>query len=226
MNKLFSFVNFSWHFEEAKDWVKEYEKNLRPIPIGEKFVIVPFSDMAKVRELQFDKRTSINLIPGEAFGTGEHFTTASSIEIMESIKKFPRSVLDVGTGTGVLAIAAKHLGAKTVFACDIDPVACKVAKETIALNKMKIPVCSSGPEIFERTFDLVAANILAETIIELSPHFCRLTKGGGYLVLSGITIEMGSKVKEVFASLGFNLLQAMSDGEWWTFLLAKIKKAK
>jgi ribosomal protein L11 methyltransferase len=226
LRKKFPCVNLSWETEEGRDWVKEYEEKLRPIEVGETFVIAPFSSLEKVKDLKLKGRRTIKLVPGEAFGTGEHFTTSSSIEIMESIEKFPASVLDVGTGTGVLAIAAKMLGAKTICACDIDPVACKVAEETIRLNKMKIPICASGPEIFTGSFDLVVANILAETIMDLSPHFCRLTKKNGHLVLSGIAIEYGVKIKDVFSALNFKLVEALSDGEWWTFLFAKVSKHK
>jgi ribosomal protein L11 methyltransferase len=220
--KKFPGAGLAWKSEESRDWVKEYEESLNPIKVGKRFVITPFSSLKKVKDRDTGNRTAIKLVPGEAFGTGEHFTTASSIEIMESIKKFPASALDVGTGTGVLAIAAKHLGAKHIYACDIDPVACKVAKETIKLNKFRIPVCVSGPETIKGEFGLVVANILAETIIELSPHLCRLTGKNGLLVLSGITIEMGTRVKETFTGLDYKLLEAISDGEWWTFLFAKI----
>lgn len=224
LKKSFPLVTFSGYFEETKDWVTEYERNLRPIKIGRRFIIAPFSELEKVREFSSGKRFPIKLVPGEAFGTGEHFTTSSSIEIMELIKDFPKSVLDVGTGTGILAIAAKRLGAKKIFACDIDPVACKVAKETISLNKMKIQLCVSGPEIFKGTFDLVMANILAETIMDLSPYLNRLTKINGRIILSGIAIEIGIRIKELFTALGFRLDEAMSDGEWWTLLFTKIKK--
>lgn len=223
--KKYPALSLSWKREESRDWVKEYEESLDPIDVGSKFVITPFSDAENVREVEAFGRTSIKLVPGEAFGTGEHFTTASSIAMMEKVRKFPSSVLDVGTGTGVLAIAAKHLGAKKIFACDIDPVACRVAKETIEMNGLRIPVFASGPEAVSGKFGLVVANILAQTLIELSPHLRRLTRHDGRIVLSGITVEMGMKVKEVFSSLDFRLVEAMSDGEWWTMLFASISKA-
>jgi ribosomal protein L11 methyltransferase len=223
---LFPGAGFAWKSEEGRDWVKEYEESLSPINVGRKFVITPFSSLRKVKYYNSGRRFAIKLVPGEAFGTGEHFTTASSIEIMETIREFPVSVLDVGTGTGVLAIAAKYLGAKTIYACDIDPIACKVAKETIKLNKLNIPVCASGPEAIKGNFDLVVANILAETLIDLSPHLCRLAGKNGLLALSGITIGMGLKVKEAFTALDYKLLEAISDGEWWTLLFTKNSKSK
>lgn len=225
LGKKFPSLALSWKREESRDWVKEYEESLDPIDVGKKFVITPFSDACRVKDTEGRGRVAIKLVPGEAFGTGEHFTTASSIAMMEKIGKFPCSVLDVGTGTGVLAIAAKHLGAKRIFACDIDPVACRVAKETIEMNGLRIPVFASGPEAVSGRFGLVVANILAQTLIELSPHLRRLTRQDGRIVLSGITVEMGLKVKEVFSGLDFSLTEAMSDGEWWTMLFASISKA-
>lgn len=226
IRKKFPGVSLSWKKEESRDWVREYEESLNPIMVGRRFVIAPFMDADLVREIETGERTAIKLVPGEAFGTGEHFTTASSIAMMETIKRYPNSVLDVGTGTGVLAIAAKHLGAKRIFACDIDPAACRVAKETMEMNGMKIPVFVSGPEAVRGKFGLVVANILAQTLIELSPHLRRLVRGDGYLVLSGITVEMGMKVKAVFAALGFRLVEAASDGEWWTLLFASVSSGE
>jgi len=226
LRKRFPGLTLSWKKEESRDWVKEYEENLNPIKVGKRFLITPFSDADRVKDVDAGGRIPIKLVPGEAFGTGEHFTTSSTIAIMESIERFPSEVLDVGTGTGVLAIAAKHLGADKVYACDIDPIACRVARETIEMNGMNIPVFVSGPEGVSGKFGLVVANILAQTLIELSPHLDILVKNDGLLALSGITVEMGAKVKEVFSALGYKLTEALSDGEWWTLLFVKISKGK
>ena len=224
--KRFPGIVLEWRKEESRDWVKEYEESLNPIMVGKRFLITPFSDIDKVRDVKAGGRTAIKLVPGEAFGTGEHYTTSSSIAMMERIGKFPSSVIDVGTGTGVLAIAAKHLGARKVFACDIDPVACRVAAETIAMNRMRIPIFASGPEAVRGKFGLVIANILAQTLIELSQELTRLNKRAGHLILSGISVDMGLKIKEIYTSLGYRLLEASSDGEWWTMLFARVSKGK
>ncbi len=226
LEKLFPGTAFEWRKEESRDWVKEYEESLNPIKVGKRFVITPFSDIDNVRDLRIGSRTAIKLVPGEAFGTGEHYTTSSSIAMMEKIGKFPSSVIDVGTGTGVLAIAARHLGAKRVFACDIDPVACRVARETIEMNRMKIPVFASGPEAVSGKFGLVIANILAQTLIDLSRELTRLNRQNGYLILSGISVEMGMNIKAIYSSLGYRLLEASSDGEWWTMLFARVSRGK
>ena len=224
--KRFPGTALEWRKEESRDWVKEYEESLSPIKVGKRFVITPFSDIENIRDVRVGGRTAIKLVPGEAFGTGEHYTTSSSMAMMEAIKKFPSSVIDVGTGTGVLAIAARHLGARKAFACDIDPVACRVAAETIAMNRMKIPVFAAGPEAVSGKFGLVIANILAQTLIELSAELARLNKKGGHLLLSGISVDMGLKIKEIYTSLGYKLLEADSDGEWWTMLFARVSKGK
>jgi len=210
----------------SPDWVSEYEKNLKPMKIGKKFLVAPFATKRKAKDFNMPGKLVIKLVPGEAFGTGEHFTTRSCLKTLEELRPFPRSVLDLGTGTGILAIAASRLGAKSVRACDNDMEACGVAKETIKLNKEKIFISCSSAEAFSGSYDLVIANILAETLIELSSSIDRLCGPRGRILLSGISLRNGDKVREVFERLGFVLERALSDAEWFTFLFARKAKGK
>ncbi|MCX7830331.1 MAG: 50S ribosomal protein L11 methyltransferase [Acidobacteria bacterium] len=209
---------------EDKNWVKEYQKRLKPIKVGKKFIIVHFPEKVKAKEISNLGRKIIKLVPGLAFGTGEHFTTASCIEILEALKPFPKSVLDVGTGTGILSIVSAMLGGRDVFAFDIDFDACKVAKETIELNGAKIFLSCSSINSFKNKFDLIIANILYETIVEISEMITELTAQKGKLLLSGIRREKEEKIAELFESKGFFLQEALRDENWSTLLFVRKTK--
>ena len=102
----------SWEEDDGVDWAARYQASLRPIPVGRRFVILPAPDL----ENPWPQRSALQLVPGMAFGTGEHFTTSSCLAVLESLPTPPASVLDVGCGTGILAAAACKLGATSVTA--------------------------------------------------------------------------------------------------------------
>lgn len=222
-NKERSF-NISCRKFEDKNWVVEYQKNLKPIKVGKKFVIVHFSEKENVKDIDFKKKEILKLVPGLAFGTGEHFTTASCIEVLETLKPFPVSVLDIGTGTGILSIVSSKLGAKDVFCFDNDLDACKVAKETIELNSEKIFLVCSTADAFRKKYDLVIANILFETIVEISGQIVKLSSKRGKILLSGIRSEKERDVIQLFGRKGFSLSKAVRDENWSTLLFARKTK--
>lgn len=217
--------NISCKKFKDKNWVMEYQRKLKPIKVGKKYVIVHFPEKENVKDVKFKNREVIKLVPGLAFGTGEHFTTASCIEILETLVPFPYSVLDIGTGTGILSIVSSKLGAKEVFCFDNDIDACKVAKETIALNSEKIFVACSTADAFRKKYDLVIANILFETIVEILDQISKLSSEKGKILLSGIRREKEKDLTKLFESKEFSLLRVVKDANWSTLLFVrKIKR--
>ena len=172
--------------EENRDWVQEARDLLQPMEVGRRFFLVP--------EWRDDPtppgRFRITVNPGLAFGTGVHETTRLCLEALEELVTPGIDVLDVGTGSGILAEAARLLGAARVIACDIDPEAVRIAGQGFI---------GSADAVRSATVDLVVANISPEAIIALAPEFARVLRAGGTLVASGFNV---SEVEAVRACAG------------------------
>jgi len=183
--------------EEERDWVQSSRDLLQPMEVGRRFFLVPEwrDDPAP------DGRFRIVVNPGMAFGTGVHETTRLCIEALEDFLKPGMSVLDVGTGSGILAKAAKLLGAGTVLACDTDPVAVEIAGEGFVGS---VDAAASG------SVDLVLANISPEAICALSPDLRRVLRPGGILLASGFETD---EVDQVRAALGV-AREVRHKGKW------------
>ncbi len=203
-----------WEDEEQVDWAARYQASLQPIPVGRRFTILPAPELHN----PWPDRMALRLVPGMAFGTGEHFTTSSCLTVMEGIVPFPASVLDVGCGSGILAAAACRLGASRVAACDVDEDACKVARETARVNGVRYSVTVGSADRVRGRFDLILANILAETLVSILPDLGRRVAPRGRLVGSGILLSKGRAVLEAASGAGFTLELSRTDGEWWTYL--------
>jgi ribosomal protein L11 methyltransferase len=203
-----------WEEEDKVDWAARYQSSLRPIPVGRRFVILPAPDLHN----PWPERTALQLVPGMAFGTGEHFTTSSCLAVLECLSRVPSSVLDVGCGTGILASAACKVGSVSVTACDVDPVACRVAGETAVVNGVGYRILCGSADALAGSFDLVFANILAETLVEIMPVLCDRLGPEGFLIGSGILLSKGQFVQDAAAAAGLRVIHMRTDGEWWTFL--------
>lgn len=148
----------------------------------------------------------ITLDPGMAFGTGTHSTTRLTLQALEVALRGGETVLDVGTGSGVLSIASKHFGAKTVQAFDLDEVAVRSAKENMALNPIAADVTVSANNLLAGitvSADVIVANILADIILLLIPDAYRLLKPEGTLIVSGIIEEKKQLVIDKMTEAGF-----------------------
>jgi ribosomal protein L11 methyltransferase len=171
--------------EEVRDWVQSSRDLLQPMKVGRRFFLVPEWRDDAAPEGRF--RIAVN--PGMAFGTGVHETTRLCIEALEDYLRPGMSVLDVGTGSGILAKAAKLLGAGNVTACDTDPVAVEIAGEGFV---------GSVDAVATGAVDLVMANISPEAIAALAPDLLRVRKPGGVLLASGFE---GHEVEQVRSAL-------------------------
>ncbi len=208
-------VEACWEERAPVDWAARYQASLRPLPVGRRLVILPHAGSPN----PFPGRLPLRLEPGCAFGTGEHYTTASCLRVLEERLAEGASLLDVGCGSGILAVAARLLGASGAVACDVDPEAVRVAGETARRNGVTLRLVTGGAEGVRGRYDLVVANILAETLHEILPDLRERLRPGGCLVLSGILLEKGPPLLEAAEALGLSLLERRTDGTWWTFAL-------
>ncbi|MEW5764493.1 MAG: 50S ribosomal protein L11 methyltransferase [Acidobacteriota bacterium] len=208
-------VRCAWQEREGVDWVARYQAGLKPMALGRRLAVLPALEAPN----PWPGRAAVRLVPGCAFGTGEHYSTASCLRALESWMPAGARVLDVGCGSGILAAAALLLGAKEAWACDVDPLAVRVASETAAVNGTPFPAFVGGVESARGQYDVVLANILAETLVEILPHLFARTAPGGRLILSGILLEKGDAV--LSAASGLRVIERRTDGEWWTFVLER-----
>jgi len=183
--------------EEHRDWVAESREMLQPMLVGRRFFLVPEWRDDPAPEGRF--RIAVN--PGMAFGTGVHETTRLCIEAMEDYLKPGMSVLDVGTGQGILARAARLLGAGPTIACDIDPIAVEIAGEGFI---------GSVDAVRSQSADLVLANISPEAITQLAPDLLRVRRTGGVLLASGFELN---EVAQVTAALD-GAREVRTKGNW------------
>lgn len=205
------------------DWVKHSLEGLKPVRAGRFFVYGSHD-----RSLLQPNDLGIEIEAGQAFGTGHHGTTAGCLEMITSVmqKEQPQNILDLGTGSGVLAIGMAKLSNVQILATDIDPIATKVAQENIILNGVAdhvIAATASGFDslvISERApFDLIVANILARPLIELSPQMFKNMKQGGSIILSGILNTQHDSVLEAYLAQGFKHHETYHRDEWVTIHL-------
>jgi ribosomal protein L11 methyltransferase len=210
-----------WTYVEPGDWAEKWKEGLHPIEIGERLTIKPtWCDYP-----QQTGRIIISLDPGMAFGTGLHPTTRMCLEALEEMLRFTPDaypdILDIGTGTGILAMAAAALGNGSVTAVDNDPEAVFVAADNLQLNNLaqRIDLAVGGPEILGKRFDLIMANLTANPLIQLASTMARLTKPGGKAVLSGILRHQVDDVFNEYRELGFRLAERRNDEEWSALIL-------
>ncbi|NVJ19238.1 50S ribosomal protein L11 methyltransferase [Myxococcus sp. AM010] len=196
--------------QPQQDWSNEWKSLIKSVHVGRLWVGPPW-DKANA------PAGTVQLViePKMAFGTGDHPTTSLCLAAVDAyMAEHPgASVLDVGTGTGVLAIAAKKLGASRTVATDNDPISVELAQENQAENGTP-DIEVSGKELtqVEGTFDLVLANILANTLIELAPLIVAKTKDR--LVLAGVLAHQRADVETAYRNLGLTVLTGATQGEW------------
>ena len=192
-----------------EDWANAWKQYFKPIRIGRRFVVAPPWETPAV-----DAADRVIVIdPGMAFGTGTHPTTQLCLAALEDyITPAVKRVADIGTGSGILAVGAKTLAVPYVLATDVDPLAVTIARVNAAANGVVIDVRES-PD-WSQPFDLIVANILADTLIALADDFASALRPGGILIESGIIEEREDGVRLLTEAQGFAAIETRRQGEW------------
>lgn len=211
-------VDFYEYDEE--DYQNSWKKYLFPEKVSEKFVVKP-----TWREYTPEAdELIIELDPGRAFGTGSHPTTSLCLKLMEENISEGDSVIDVGTGSGILMIAADRLGASEIYGTDIDELAVESAKENLELNKIseekaKVYKGDLISVVENKKFDVVVANILADVLLILLHDISKVVKPNGKIIFSGIIEDKCELLKREVESLGFTVEEIKADKEWRAMLI-------
>ena len=186
-----------------QDWANEWKQYFHVTHIGKHLVI--------------------EIDPGMAFGTGTHHTTSMCMEYLEEIITPQAEVFDVGTGSGILSIAAAKLGAKSIVAVDIDANAVRIAKENIAENGLSEVIAVKEGDLLHGTegkADVIIANIIADIIIMLLPDVAQKLKADGKFLASGIIEEREDDIKQAAAASGLKVISTRHKGGWVAMLMA------
>lgn len=213
--------NISISEVNEEEWATAWKKYYNPVKISEKFTIVPTWETYE--PVSSDEKI-IELDPGMAFGTGTHPTTVLCIQAIERTVKPQDKVIDVGTGSGVLSIAAAMLDAEEVLALDLDDVAVESAKLNIKLNKVHPTVTVKQNNLLknvEGPVDVVVANILAEVIVRFTDDVYRVLENGGTFISSGIISMKKQEVKDALIKSGFKIEETMMMEDWVAFIAKK-----
>ena len=197
-----------------EDWATAWKQYYHPVKISERFTIVPTWE--QYTPVSTDELI-IELDPGMAFGTGTHPTTVMCLQGLEKVIKEGDTVVDIGTGSGVLSIGAALLGAKNVHALDLDEVAVRSAQENVALNKVEDKVAVFHGNLLDtvkESADVVVANILAEIIMSFTDDAFTIVKPGGLYVTSGIIGAKRDDVKVALEASGFIIEEVLLMEDW------------
>ena len=194
------------------DWADGWKAFYHTQKIGQRIVIRP-SWESYVPEKD---DIVLTMDPGMAFGTGEHATTRLCLLQLEQLVKKGQTVFDVGCGSGILSLAAAGLGAAKVQACDVDPVAVRVARENAELNGLEDTITvHPGPiEMFRDQANVIVANIIADVIIEILPAVVQRLETGGYFVAGGIVSEHEDRVLSAHANAGLKVIHREAAHDW------------
>jgi len=210
-----------WSDVKEEDWEDAWKKYYHPVQVTRFLTIVPqWEDYEK----SSDGEIIITLDPGLAFGTGTHPTTQLCLQMLETVIRGNETVVDVGTGSGVLSIASSHLGASDIYAYDLDDVAVTSAKSNVGLNKTEAAITIESNDLLKGVdveADIVVANILAEIILPLIPDAMRVLKPNAYFISSGIVEEKEGMIVKKLKEEGFIVEQVNRSKDWVSILARK-----
>ncbi len=209
-----------------EDWANNWKQYFKPIEVGRRFLICPSWELCEPK----DGRLLLSIDPSSSFGTGGHHTTQLCIECLEDCVTGKTEVLDMGCGSGILSVAALLLGAAHVTAVDIDQSAVQTACDNVQKNgfdqKHITARCANvledeaaAQELCQKTYDVIAANIVADVIIAMSGLLKRLLKPSGTLVCSGIIYERASEVEGALAKAGLAAVRTLEKQDWAAIVL-------
>lgn len=214
-------IKFETYIVNEEDWANSWKQFFTPRKLGKKIIVTPSWDKFKPKNGELP----ILIEPGMAFGTGHHETTHLCVKLIEEYVKKDDIVFDVGTGTGILAIAARLLGADLVVGTDIDKYAVKVAKENIKINKCSDRVKAFygnllsfrnkiKDELILRKCDVIVCNILKDAVLRIADKLNEMLRPGGIVIISGILGTQYEEVEKAFCACGFKPKRLVGENEW------------
>ena len=205
------------------DWVRQSLQGLGPISAGRFFIHGSHDRAARPCHA-----ISIEIEAATAFGTGHHGSTRGCLLALDALlrKHEPKRVIDIGCGSGILAIAASRALRRRVLASDTDPEAVRITAANARLNGVTVRVLGAAGTLHPAIaaagpYDLVMANILARPLVQLAPAFARFTAKGGHLIVSGLLAEQGRWVASVYQALGFVPASRVEEEGWATLVLRR-----
>ncbi|MBQ3791894.1 MAG: 50S ribosomal protein L11 methyltransferase [Clostridia bacterium] len=209
---------------DEEDWADSWKQYYKPIHTGKSLVIVPVWEKYEKK----DDETVVLMDPGMAFGTGTHETTRLCASLLEKHLEKGDDMLDVGCGSGILAICASRLGARSCYACDIDETAVRIAGENARLNgtdnvKTGVSDLLSGVPEIPGGYDVICANIVSDIIIRMAADVGKYLAPDGKLIVSGIILERKNEVLEALGKAGLIETDGMEENGWYAGVLRKKK---
>ncbi len=204
---------------ENQDWNARWKQTIKPIEVGGKFLIKP----TWIHLEPLETKQIIEIDPQMAFGTGFHATTQLMLNLLIDHIGAPTRILDMGTGTGILAIAAARLSHAEIFAFDNDPIAAATARQNCIQNQVskKIHVfCGTIDAIKDTTFDIILANINRSIIIESLSKIFRCLSRNGLAIFSGILSEEKNQISKAIEKHNFKIINEAAQDEWTAFVVS------
>jgi ribosomal protein L11 methyltransferase len=199
-------------------WATAWRDGYEPIRSGRLTIVPSWLEVPKGSDLV------IRLDPGMAFGTGLHPTTRACLELLQTIEPMPSPVLDVGTGSGILALAALRLGASRAVGYDIDKLAFEASTANAQANELGDRFRAQHgtlPELADESFPLVVANLVAAVLVEMAPRLAAHTAPGGTLIASGIIESRSDEVEAALTAAGYEVVDWITEGDWLTVRLVR-----
>lgn len=200
-----------------QDWNETWKQSFAPIDVGERLTVIP-SWLSPDTD-----RIPVIIDPGTVFGTGHHVTTRTCLVLLEKYARLcaGQRFFDIGTGTGILAVAAARLGFRTVVAADTDPVAVGNARDNAALNGITdMDVHEGDIRAVQGTFDLITANLLSEILIQIAPEIASRLNPGGFAILSGMLDGQEDGVLAAMEGAGLALREKAAGENWISLVVA------
>ena len=219
--------DYEWNVIEQEDWVSSWKKYWKPEIIGNEFLVLPcWLELPK----EYKNKKVLKIDPGAAFGTGSHPTTSLCLEKLEKMQLSSKKILDIGSGSGILSIAAKCLDANEIYAVDNDYLAINSTESNFRLNFGNLDDLKTylGPfdllvsEYSLKNFDFILCNILAETIKGIIPEISECLKTGGEVILSGILNSQKNAIFKLLKASNFQINDVSSKKDWVCITAQKI----